>query len=131
MKKCSYCGKEHPDEATVCDRDQTPLGAGPDGSEPSVQPPVICPGCGVVNDHKLAIEWRGSFNLLTFLAGGLIAVFFHNASHPRRVQCNQCGTLFNISTRASRVSRVILWLLITPTIICLIIVLVFFWHIAH
>jgi hypothetical protein len=25
MKKCTYCGKEHPDEATVCERDGQPL----------------------------------------------------------------------------------------------------------
>jgi len=26
MKKCSYCGKQHPDEATICDLDGEPLG---------------------------------------------------------------------------------------------------------
>ena len=25
MKKCSYCGKEYPDDATVCERDALPL----------------------------------------------------------------------------------------------------------
>jgi hypothetical protein len=25
MKKCTYCGKEYPDEATVCQLDQQPL----------------------------------------------------------------------------------------------------------
>jgi hypothetical protein len=33
MKKCAYCGKEYPDDATICAIDQTPLT--PDGQPPA------------------------------------------------------------------------------------------------
>lgn len=36
MKKCSYCGKEHPDEASVCNIDGQPL-----QSVASAPPPVM------------------------------------------------------------------------------------------
>jgi hypothetical protein len=51
MKKCSYCGAEYPDDATVCAVDQTsldgsrlqnPLRASPLESEPSLRRKRIC-----------------------------------------------------------------------------------------
>ena len=39
MKKCTYCGKEYPDEATVCERDEQPL-IDPNAPKP---PPITKP----------------------------------------------------------------------------------------
>ncbi|SRR5579862_2525137 len=129
MKTCACCGKKYPDDAVICDVDRTPLGTGiseyngPVSSQPASKRAAVCPACGAYDCYKPAIELRGSFNVFVFLAGGLFAVLFHNAGRPRRVQCNQCGALFNIRTRSARVSRVIFWLLVAPTVISIIILL--------
>src|ERR1700690_1197853 len=123
MKTCPYCGKEYPDDIAVCTADQTRLIAETSKDAHPVPPPLsvkltaACPTCGA-SDYKPALEFRSSFSLPVFLTGGLLAVFFHNASHARRLQCNRCGTLFSISTRASRFFRFIFWLSVTPAIIC-------------
>jgi hypothetical protein len=130
MKKCSYCGREYTDDAVVCTVDQNPLTAGVAeddnvaNSRQPAKPTTPCPACGALDDYKPAVELRGSFSLLVFLAGGLLAVFFHNAGRPKRVQCNKCGALFNIRTPLTNVSSVIFWLLVAPTIIVLLILLV-------
>jgi len=41
MKKCTYCGKEYPDEATVCTVDQQSLTA--DGSPAAISRPPVKP----------------------------------------------------------------------------------------
>lgn len=78
---------------------------------------MACPVCGAFDGYKPAVELRGSFSWLIFLAGGLFAVLFRNAGRTRRVRCNKCGALFNIRTPLSIVSLVIFWLLVAPTII--------------
>ncbi len=129
MKTCSYCGKGYPDDALVCDVEQTPLGSGilestrSAGSSPTAKPAIACPACGALDDYKPAVDLCGSFNLLVFLSGGLLGVLFYNAGRPRRVQCNKCGALFNLRTPLSRFSRVIFWLLVAPTVVSIIILL--------
>jgi hypothetical protein len=130
MKKCSYCGREYPDDAVACTVDQNPLAAGvAEGdnvakSRQPAKPTTPCPACGALDGYKPAVEVRGSFSLLVFLAGGLCAVLFHNAGRPKRVLCNKCGALFTIRTPLSRVSSVIFWVLVAPTIILLFFLLV-------
>lgn len=139
MKKCSYCGKEYPDDTVVCAVDQNPLTAGVTerdnlvSSRQSAKQTTACPACGALDGYKPTIELRGSFSLVAFLAGGLLAVLFRNAGRPKRVQCNKCGALFNIRTPSSKVSLVIFWLLVAPTVILIIILLllllnIFFAH---
>ena len=100
-----------------------------DGTAPTVakqKQPVNCPACGVSDDYKPAVELRGSFNLLAFLAGGLLAVIFHNASRKKRVRCNKCGAFFSIQTRLSKLSLVFFWLLVLPAIAVILVVLFIF-----
>jgi len=124
MKTCSYCGKQYPDDAEVCVLDQQPL-KGLAESPAGVTPPkVTCPQCGAADDFTRLVELRSSFSLPAFLFGGLIAVLFRNAGKARRVRCNKCESRFYVSSPLSKISRVIFWLLVTPTIICLGIVLI-------
>jgi len=87
-------------------------------------PKVTCPQCGAVDDFTPVVELRSSFSLPVFLFGGLIAVLFRNAGRPRRVRCNKCEARFYVSSPLSKISRVIFWLLVTPSIVVLIIALV-------
>ena len=80
-----------------------------------------CPVCGAADDYTPTIELRGSFSWTVFFAGGLLAVLFRNAGRRKKVRCNKCDAIFNIRTPLSKVSLVIFWLLICPTIITLII----------
>lgn len=129
MKKCSYCGKEYPNDAVICVVDQSQLDeqvAETNNLTASVQPARQtnpCPACGAFDGYKPVAELRGSFSLIIFLIGGLLAVIFRNAGRPRRVQCNTCGALFNIHTPATKVSRVIFWLLVAPAVLALVILL--------
>src|SRR5258708_7166621 len=124
MKVCSYCGQENDAALTACRECGTSL---PDsnGIVPVVQPmpAVVCPACGARNDWKAGMDLRGSFSWFVFFLGGFIAVLFHNASRQRRVQCNACGAFFDIRTPLSKLSLVIFWLLIAPTIIVIAFVL--------
>jgi hypothetical protein len=72
----------------------------------------------------LALALRDSFSWLVFLAGGFVAVLFHNASRERRVQCNGCGHFFGIRTPMSKLSLVVFWFLIAPAVVLLAYVLV-------
>lgn len=129
MKTCSYCGKQYPDEATVCVLDQQPLDVPqrpdttPAQQAPASPPKVICPACGAKDDYTRLVGPRSSFSLSSFLLGGIFAVIFHNLGRPKRVRCNQCEARFEIHSRVSKASRVIFWLLITPTIIVLMMLL--------
>ncbi len=124
MKACSYCGRENDVALTACQECGTNL---PDteGSVAPAQPKpaVVCPTCGARDDYKASIALRSSFSWLVFFLGGFIAVLFHNASRKRRVQCNACGGLFGVRTPLSKLSLVLFWLLIAPTIIVLVFVL--------
>jgi hypothetical protein len=75
-------------------------------------PAVVCPNCGEPDNYRNAVVLRGSFNPLAFLAGGLIAVILHNASHKRRVQCNNCGACFSVPTTGPTLSLLLLVLLV-------------------
>jgi hypothetical protein len=86
---------------------------------------VCCPACGG-NDYAPAVELRGSFSWLVFLAGGVFAVLFRNAGRRRKVKCNDCGALFEVRAALSPLSLFLFWLLIGPTIIALIIFLLSF-----
>lgn len=82
-----------------------------------------CPICGATNDLMPAVELRSSFNWLIFLAGGLLAVICRNAGRKRKMRCNQCGAIFETRSSLSKLSLLIFWLLICPTVIFLICVL--------
>ena len=124
MKVCPYCGLENDATLATCRECGTSF---PDteGALASVhpKPAVVCPACGAHDGYKTGVALRGSFSWLVFFLGGFIAVFFHNASRQQRVQCNACGAFFGIRTRLSRLSLVIFWLLIAPTIVVLVFVL--------
>jgi hypothetical protein len=128
MKTCSYCGKQYPDDAEVCVLDQQPLKGLAESAAGVASPKVTCPQCGAADDFTQVIDTRGSFSLPAFLFGGLIAVIFRNAGKARRVRCNKCEARFYVSSPLSKISRVIFWLLVTPTIICLGIVLIMIIH---
>src|SRR6266496_669546 len=123
MKACPYCGKQYSDDAIVCPIDRQPLN---DSAELHQKvsampgPRVLCPVCGASDDYTPTVELRGSFSWPVFFAGGIFAVLFRNAGRRRKVRCNKCETLFNIRTPLSKVSWVLFWLLICPTIIALI-----------
>jgi hypothetical protein len=126
MKICPYCGKQYPDEATVCPTDQQPLASSTESQKEarSIAPTgVACPACGATDDYKPAIELRGSFSLPVFLAGGILAILFRNAGRGRKVSCNKCAAQFYIRSPLSKISRVIFWLLVGPTIVAVIIFL--------
>lgn len=126
MKTCSYCGKQYPDDAEVCAIDQQPLKALAESPAPAAPAKASCPQCGAADDFSRAVELRSSFSWPIFFFGGLIAVMFRNAGRPRSVKCNKCETPFYVSTPLSKVSRVIFWLLVAPTIIVLGIALILF-----
>jgi hypothetical protein len=128
MKTCSYCGKQYPDDAEVCVLDQQPLKGLAESSAGAAPPKVVCPQCGAADDFTRVIDARGSFSLPAFLFGGLFAVFARNAGKARRVRCNKCDARFYFSSPLSKISRVIFWLLVTPSIICLGILLIMIIH---
>jgi hypothetical protein len=119
MKICPYCGKEYPDDTKICAIDQHPLKGLAESSTGAAPPKVTCPQCGAADDFTQVVDARGSLSLPAFLFGGLIAVFFRNAGKARRVRCNKCDARFYFSSPLSRISRVIFWVLVTPTVICL------------
>src|SRR5262245_14357153 len=124
MKVCSYCGRENDAVLTACRECGTNLPNIETSVAPAQpRPAVVCPTCGACDDYKAAIAFRGSFSWLVFFLGGFIAVLFHNASRRRRVQCNACGAFFGIGTPISKLSLIVFWLLIAPTIIVLVFVL--------
>jgi len=125
MKLCSYCGRENDIAVTNCRECGTGLPETNSGAAPAQpKPKVVCPACGAHDNYKNCIALRGSFSWLVFFLGGFFAVLFHNASRERRVQCNACSALFGIRTPLSKLSLVILWLLILPTIIVLLLALI-------
>jgi hypothetical protein len=125
VKICSYCGRENGSNLTHCGQCGMELAERQGGvvrSKP--KPAVVCPACGVADDYKAAIALRGSFNWAVFFLGGFLAVIFHNASHQQRVQCNACGGFFGIRSPISRISLVIFWLLVAPSVLVLLLVLI-------
>ena len=128
MRTCSYCGKQYPDDAVVCAIDQQPLAELAELPAGVASPRVTCPQCGAADDFTPVIDSRGSFSLFAFFFGGLIAVLFRNAGKSRPVRCNKCEARFYVSTPLSKISRVIFWLLVAPTIIVLIIALILLVH---
>jgi hypothetical protein len=124
MKACSYCGKQYPDDVEVCALDQQPLKGLAESPAGVASPKVTCPQCGAADDFTPVLEVRSSFSLPAFLFGGLIAVLFRNAGRSRRVRCNKCEARFYVSSPLSKISRVIFWLLVTPSIVILIIALI-------
>ena len=125
MKACLYCGAQYPDDVLVCPVDQHALGNPAEAKPPGRIDPAgtICPGCGVSGDYTFVVEPRSSFSLLAFLGGGLPAVFFRNAGRRRRVRCNRCEARYYVRSPLGKISQVIFWLLVAPTIIVLIILL--------
>ena len=131
MKSCPHCGAQYPDDAVSCTADGSSLGlsnADRPASGGVSTASVRCPSCGAADDYSPTMELRGSFSLLVFLAGGLLAVIFRNAGRGKRVRCNKCETVFEMHTPLSRLSLVVFWLLICPTILVLIVLLFAFLH---
>jgi len=119
-KRCSYCGCENDVTVSICKGCGTALPKVENTvipTEPGVSGPA-CPSCGGRN-YSPALAMRRSFSWLVFLAAGLFAVLFHNASRQRRVRCNACGHFFGIRTPMSRLSLVVFWILVGPTVLLL------------
>jgi uncharacterized Zn-finger protein len=124
MKKCNYCGKEYPDEATVCaiDReflaDVIPNSAGPQSSASNQKSgSATCPNCGISGDYRPIIVARGSFSFPIFFAGGIFAVIFRNVGRGRMVRCNHCETRFTVHTPFSKLAKILFWILLGPMIV--------------
>jgi len=131
MKSCPYCGGQYPDDAVVCPIDGNTLNSTTESQSAVSGAPlasVICPACGTLDDFTRTIELRGSFSWAVFFFGGIFAVLFRNAGRKRKVRCNKCETLFDIRSPLARVSLVIFWLLICPTIVALLILVITFLH---
>jgi hypothetical protein len=124
MKSCPYCGGQYADEVAVCPVDQYELTDTTKSKNEGGNSRVTCPACGVADDFTFTVEPRGSFSLPAFLAGGILAVIFRNFAHGRRVRCNKCEARFYYRSPLSKVSRVIFWILVTPAIITLIVLLI-------
>lgn len=110
----------------VCAIDGHPLEVLHEAEGPSRANTVLrgrCPACGVANDYAPTVELRGSFSWIVFLAGGIFAVLFRNAGRRRKVQCKQCETLFYIRKPLSFLSLVLFWLLLSPVIVALLMLL--------
>ena len=126
MKKCSYCGKEYPDEAYVCVIDQEVLiDTGPAVSNDQSFTLIFCPSCGKSADIKPVVAAKGSFSTPVFLAGGLIALIFQNVGRERRFRCNTCGVHFGIRTRLSKAAKVLFWISIIPAIMITLLFVIF------
>ncbi|MDB6035109.1 MAG: Double zinc ribbon, partial [Verrucomicrobiales bacterium] len=89
MKVCSYCGRENDLELAGCGECGTVL---PESESVPVEvkpaPKVVCPACGAPDNYKAGMALHGSFSWAALFLGGFLAVFFHNASREKRVQCN-------------------------------------------
>jgi hypothetical protein len=125
MKRCAYCGCENDVTVSICKGCGNTLPKAESTGSPTK--PVVsgpaCPACGG-QDYKEALALRSSFSWLVIFAGGFLAVLFHNASREERVQCNACGHFFGIRTPMSRLSLIVFWFLIAPTVLFLACVLV-------
>jgi hypothetical protein len=126
MKVCSYCGKQYGESVELCPVDQHPLSVLEDLRAGEVSPKVVCPECGAADDYTGLIARRSSFSVITFLLGGILAVMFRNAGSPRRVKCNKCEARFDLTSPFSKFSQVIYWLLVTPAIIGLLVMVAWF-----
>ncbi len=131
MKRCSYCGRENDNTVSICKGCGTTLPKVESNAIPAkvVIPGPACPACGCQN-HSEVLALRSSFSWLAFLAGGFIAVLFHNASRETRVQCSKCGHFFGIRSPMSKLSLIVFWFLIAPTIVaiaCLLVAMLFGW----
>ena len=127
MKSCPYCGAQYPEDAVTCAADGHPLDRSTESPQQSggTVSGVRCPACGA-GDYSATVELRGSFSWPVFFAGGIFAVLFRNAGSRRKVRCNHCKAVFEVRTPLSRVSLVLLWLLICPTIIGIVLLMAAF-----
>jgi hypothetical protein len=134
MKSCSYCGKQYSDDLIECPTDGNPLSNSSETSKltnEARKPKAPCPACGAADDYTTALKLRSSFSVRWYLVGGLLGVFVRNAGQPTRVRCNKCGEFFHIRTSLSKVSAVLFWFLVAPTIVTLIVsIIVFIGHIV-
>ena len=124
MKKCSYCGKEYPDEATICAIDHEFLVdviPSSTGSQPSSRDQksgsATCQNCGMIGDYRSVIVPRGSFSFPILIVGGIFAVIFRNAGRGRMVRCNNCETSFAVHTPFSKLAKILFWIFVGPAIV--------------
>ena len=75
MKECTYCGKEYPDNATVCELDANPLVA--KGANAALSPKVKMTGLDKMFSDSSGISFWG---LDARLLWGIIGVF--GCKHP-------------------------------------------------
>jgi len=132
MKSCPYCGEQYSDDTIVCLIDGNKLDGPTEPRNKVSRAPlakVVCPTCGATDDYTRTVELRGSFSWSIFFLGGIFAVMSRNAARTRKVRCNKCEVLFYIRPPLSRVSSIIFWLLICPTIIAFIILVIALLHI--
>jgi uncharacterized Zn-finger protein len=126
MKSCPYCGAQYPDDLEVCPLDAQPLVGLAATRVADGASKIICPQCGAADDYTVTVQPHRAFSWGIFFLGGLLAVMFRNGGRRRRVRCNQCDARFSIRTPLSRISLVIFWLLVGPTIIYLALLLIAF-----
>ena len=117
MKKCSYCGKEYPDELSFCPLDQDPLHQPPGTPAESTRPQEACPLCGSQAGFTPVVEFRKPFSFPLLFTGGLIAILFRNAGRERFVRCHTCDKKYGIRTPFSKFARVLFWLCMAPAVI--------------
>src|ERR1700743_835625 len=116
MKACPYCGGQYPDEVDLCPIDRHALVDSQGFKTAGEKSKITCPACAAVGDNTFTVTPRSSFSLLAFLSGGILAVLFRNAGGNRRVLCNRCDARFYVRTPLSRISLVLFWLVVSPTI---------------
>ena len=120
MKKCTYCGKEYPDEATVCPLDQEPLVA---KIPPAPEVPPV--GSATTTTAKLELHekiWIALPIALVAVGGAIGCACGGAAWAANRVvfQKTQNPILRYVFTGLISASAVIVWLLVASIVVSLI-----------
>jgi hypothetical protein len=119
MKKCTYCGKEYPDEATVCPLDQEPLVA---QIPPASEVPTVS---SATTTAKLELHekiWIALPIALVAVGGAIGGACGGAAWAANRVvfQKTQNPILRYVFTGLISASAVIVWLLVASIFVSLI-----------
>ena len=119
MKKCTYCGKEYPDEATVCAIDHEPLVA---KTPPA---PEVLPVGSTTTTAKLELHekiWIGLPFALVAVGGAIGGACGGAAWAINRVvfQKTKNPVLRYVFTGLISVSAVFVWMLVASIVVALI-----------
>jgi hypothetical protein len=72
---------------------------------------IICPKCNTTGTCEI-VPRLNHFNLIAFLAGGIVLSLLWTGSRPTNLKCTACKHRFSRRTRRAQVALVILWILI-------------------